>query len=242
MLRLEGVRAGAEVRGVDLELRRGEIVGLAGLQGQGQEELLEAIAGFRRLERRHASVHRGERVAPRMPRDMIRRGVCLVPNDRHRQGLFIDETVGENLGYVRVCLDAPALAPAARRAARFRRRRPSAACSSRRTGRRSRSPTLSGGNQQKVVIGKWLAVRYQVLLLSDPTKGVDIHARSEIYATLGDLAAEGSAVLVFASDVQELLAALRPHPGDVRGPHRRELAGDAMSEQRVMAAAFGKAA
>ena len=93
MLRLEGVRSGAEVRGVDLELRRGEIVGLAGLQGQGQEELLAAVAGFRRLSG-GAILHKGERVVPRLPLDMIRRGVCLVPNDRHRQGLFMTETVG----------------------------------------------------------------------------------------------------------------------------------------------------
>ena len=240
VLRLEGVRSGSQVRGVDLEVRHGEIVGLAGLQGQGQNELLEVIAGLRRLDDGRL-VHRGERVAPKLPRDMIRRGVCLVPNDRHRQGLFMDESVGENLGYPRVSLDRRpwrlpraalrAMAEQAIRRLRIKTDGPGQPVS-----------TLSGGNQQKVVIGKWLAAPVSVLLLSDPTKGVDVHARSEIYATLGGLAAEGSAVLVFASDVQELLAHCDRILVMFEGRITEVLAGAAMSERRVMAAAFGKAA
>ena len=240
VLRLEGVRSSGTVRGVDLEVRRGEIVGLAGLQGQGQEELLEVIAGFRRLDD-GSLLHRGERVAPRLPRDMIRRGVCLVPNDRHRQGLFMDRSVGENLGYVRVCLD--------RRPWRLPRPelRAFAEQAIRRLLIKTEGPgqpvsALSGGNQQKVVVGKWLAAEISVLLLSDPTKGVDVHARTEIYATLGELAAGGSAVLVFASDVQELLAHCDRILVMFEGRVVEVLAGAAMSERRVMAAAFGKAA
>ena len=240
VLRLEGVRAGSKVCGIDLEARRGEIVGLAGLQGQGQEELLEVIAGFRRLDSGDI-LHRGDRVTPRSPRDMIRRGVCLVPNDRQRQGLFMDESVGENLGTVRVCLE--------RRPWRLPRAelRAFAAEAIRRLLIKTDGPaqpvsTLSGGNQQKVVIGKWLAAEISVLLLSDPTKGVDIHARSEIHATLGDLAAKGSAVLVFASDVQELLTACDRILVMFEGRIVEVLTGDAMNEQSVMAAAFGKAA
>jgi ABC-type sugar transport system ATPase subunit len=164
-----------------------------------------------------------------------------VPNDRHRQGLFVDESVGENLGYVRVCLERRpwrlplaelrALAEAAIRRLLIKTDGPGQAVA-----------TLSGGNQQKVVIGKWLATEVEVLLLSDPTKGVDIHARSEIYATLGDLAARGSAVLVFASDVQELLAHCDRILVMYEGRVVDELAGAAMSEDRVMAAAFGRAA
>jgi len=240
VLRLEGVRSGSKVRGVDLEVRRGEIVGLAGLQGQGQEELLEAIAGLRRLDDGRL-LHRGERVVPKLPRDMIRRGVCLVPNDRHRQGLFMDESVGENLGYVRVCLDRrpwrlplPELRAFAEQAIRR--------LLIKTDGPGQPISTLSGGNQQKVVIGKWLAARITVLLLSDPAKGVDIHARSEIYAMLGELAAQGSAVLVFASDVQELLAHCDRILVMYEGRIAEVLAGTAMSERRVMAAAFGNAA
>jgi ABC-type sugar transport system ATPase subunit len=239
-LRLEGVRAGDAVRGVDLDLGRGEVVGLAGLQGQGQEELLETIAGLRRLDAGRI-LHRGQPVLPRRPRDMIRRGVCLVPNDRQREGLFVDQTVGENLVYERVAMDRRpwclwlsalqtlAVETIGRLAIKT-------------DGPDQPVSTLSGGNQQKVVIGKWLAMDVDVLLLSDPTKGVDIHARSEIYATLGNLAARGSAVLVFASDVQELLRACDRILVMYEGRIVDELAGAAMSEARVMAAAFGKAA
>ena len=240
VLRLEGLRAGGAVRGVDLELRRGEIVGLAGLQGQGQAELLEAVAGLRRVEG-GAILHRGERLTVRLPRDMIRRGICLVPNDRQREGLFIDQAVGENLDYVRVALDRkPWRLP---RAAL----RGFALEAIRRLLIKTDGPgqpvaTLSGGNQQKVVIGKWLGVKADILLLSDPTKGVDIHARSEIYATLAELAAAGTAILVFASDVQELLRHCDRILVMYEGRVVDNLAGAALSEQLVMAAAFGKAA
>jgi ABC-type sugar transport system ATPase subunit len=240
VLRLEKLRSGRAVQGVDLEIRRGEIVGLAGLQGQGQEELLEVVAGSRRADG-GAIVHRNERVAPRLPREMIRRGVCLVPNDRQRQGLFVEQTVGENLGYVRVALDRrPWRLPLAE-LRRFATQTIS------RLFIKTEGPgqpvsTLSGGNQQKVVIGKWLGTRIDVLLLSDPTKGVDIHARSEIYATLADLAVGGAAILVFASDVQELLLHCDRILVMYEGRIVDELAGNSMNEQRVMAAAFGKAA
>src|SRR4051794_36557468 len=103
LLDVSGLHAGTAVRGVDLALRRGEIVGLSGLQGQGQEELLEAIAGFRRIDS-GTILHKGQRLTPHRPRDMIRRGICLVPNDRHRQGLFMDQSVGDNLTSARMSI------------------------------------------------------------------------------------------------------------------------------------------
>ena len=171
---------------------------------------------------------------------MIRRGVCLVPDDRLRQGLFTSESVGENLGFVKIALTRrpwtlplAALAELARSA----------------IGRlliKTEGPdqpvaALSGGNQQKVVIGKWLATDIEVLLLSDPTKGVDIHARSEIYAIIGDLAAAGTAVLVFASEIQELLLHCDRILVMYEGRIVEALAGEAMTEARIMAAAFGRA-
>jgi ribose transport system ATP-binding protein len=102
--------------------------------------------------------------------------------------------------------------------------------------------SLSGGNQQKVVIGKWLALQPDILLLSDPTKGVDVHARTEIYSLLDQLAQGGSAILVYASDLQELLLhcdrILVMYEGRIAG----ELSGATMNEQDAMAASFGRAA
>ena len=240
VLTVSGLRAGAALRGVDLELRSGEIVGLSGLQGQGQEELLETIAGFRHPAS-GSILHRGKRVSARIPRDMIRRGICLVPNDRHRQGLFMDQSVGDNLTSVSVSMQRrPWQLPlgalrrfAERMIARLRIRT---------EGIAQDVTRLSGGNQQKIVIGKWFGTTAEVLLLSDPTKGVDIHARTEIYATLDELAASGSAILVFASDVQELLLHCDRILVMYEGRIVDALAGEAMDEQHVMAASFGRAA
>jgi ABC-type sugar transport system ATPase subunit len=238
VLSLSNLQSGSAVRGVDLELRQSEIVGLAGLQGQGQVELLEVIAGHRRIEGGRMA-HRGEAVAPSLPRDMIRRGVCLVPDDRLRQGLFTTESVGENLGFVKIAfarrpwaLPRLALAELAKTAIRrllIKTEGPDQPVSA-----------LSGGNQQKVVIGKWLATEIDVLLLSDPTKGVDIHARSEIYAIIGELAASGTAALIFASDIQELLQHCDRILVMYEGRIVEALGGEAMTEARIMAAAFGR--
>ena len=239
VLKLEGLRSGTAVRGVDLELRRSEIVGLAGLQGQGQAELLEVIAGHRRIEG-GTLWHRDGAVSPALPRDMIRRGVCLVPDDRLRQGLFSGESVGENLGFVKIALAKRPwtlpLAELGRLAADAIRR-----LLIKTEGPNQLVSALSGGNQQKVVIGKWLATEIEVLLLSDPTKGVDIHARSEIYSIIGELAAAGTAALIFASEIQELLLHCDRILVMYEGRIVADLTGEAMTEPRIMAAAFGRA-
>jgi ABC-type sugar transport system ATPase subunit len=240
VLTISGLAAGRAVRGVDLVLRAGEMVGLSGLQGQGQEELLEILAGSRRADS-GSITHRGELVSARAPRDMIRRRICLVPNDRHRQGLFMGQSVGENLVFASVSTQPrPWTLPVVR--LRQAALRAIAQLGIKATGPDQPVALLSGGNQQKVVIGKWLALQPDILLLSDPTKGVDVHARTEIYSLLDQLAQGGSAILVYASDLQELLLhcdrILVMYEGRIAG----ELSGATMNEQDAMAASFGRAA
>lgn len=240
VLKLEGLRAGQDLRGVDLELHSGEILGIAGLQGQGQEPLLDTIAGYRGKDGGRI-LHRGHALSPRRPRDMIRRGICLVPNDRHRQGLFMDQTVGENLAAVAIAMQPrPWRLPARALRAFIDRTIPRLRIKTR--GPDQPVATLSGGNQQKVVIGKWLEGPVDVLLLSDPTKGVDLQARREIYETIGNLVSAGSAALVYASDIHELLLHCDRILVMYEGRVVEALAGDAMTEQRVIAASFGRAA
>lgn len=240
LLSLRAFRSGAEVRGVDLELRQGEIVGLAGLQGQGQEQLLDAMAGFRPKSAGEI-IHRGGPVSARAPRDMIRRGICLVPNDRHRQGLFMEQTVGDNLSYVALALwRYPWSLPR-----RFLRAFVSGTIQRlliKTAGPDKAVSTLSGGNQQKIVVGKWLATKIDVLLLSDPTKGVDLRARREIYDTLGQIVAEGSTALVYASDTHELLHHCDRILVMYEGRIVDQLSGREMTEQRIISASFGRAA
>lgn len=240
ILELKDFRSGPAVRGVDLTLRQGEIVGLAGLQGQGQEQLLDALAGFQAKSGGEIR-HHGQALSPRLPRDMIRRGICLVPNDRHRQGLFMDQTVGDNLSYAALALSpTPWMIPW--RLLRDFVSRTIARLLIKTAGPDQPVSALSGGNQQKVVIGKWLATEVSVLLLSDPTKGVDLHARHEIYETLSDVVRAGSAALVYASDTHELLQHCDRILVMYEGRIVDCLRGAAMTEQRVLAASFGRAA
>lgn len=240
ILETKGLAVTPRHEGATFALRRGEIVGLAGLQGQGQEEILEALAGGRHIAGGQLRVD-GDEVRPRRPSDMIRYGVCLVPGDRHRQGLFIDQSIEENLDYPSACVrHRPWMLP-------FAEIRRSALEIIRRLGIKSSGPTqavgaLSGGNQQKVVIGKWLPLATKVLLLSDPAKGVDIHAKGEIFAAVERLAAAGASILLYASDFHELLGlcdrVLVVYDGRIVG----EFTGETMTEYNLLAASFGHAA
>jgi ABC-type sugar transport system ATPase subunit len=201
-LRLRGVGVAGAVEDVDLDVGHGEIVGLAGLVGAGRSELLEAIFGVRartgtvEVDGRPASISG--------PRGAIRAGVAFVPADRKNQGLVLEMNVRENL----------VMASTSRLS---RLRWPSAGAELRevsdaieRLDIRAHSPrasvaTLSGGNQQKVVLGKWLATRPRVLMLDEPTRGVDVGAKGEIYRLLFQAAQEGMGVLVSSSEVPELL-------------------------------------
>jgi ribose transport system ATP-binding protein len=242
VLSVRGLRAGARLAGVDLEVRRGEILGVAGLQGHGQQELLDALAGYRTPDGGEITLD-GMPIVARSPRLMIHAGVCLVPNDRHRQGLWLDHSVEFNLAQVGVNF--------ASRAWRLRRRSIKrfvddvvARLRIKTTDVRQPVSALSGGNQQKVVIGRWLdsRVKVRVLLLSDPTKGVDVIARREIYEAIGSLADAGAAVIVYASDTEELLAVCDRLLVMYEGRVVARLEGDDMNETQVTSALFGRSA
>ena len=202
VLRVRGLTLPGLLEDVDLDVEPGEIVGLAGLVGAGRSELLESLFGLRRAQ---GSVRvAGRDVAYRSPRHAIRDGVAFVPADRKLQGLVLEMTVRENL----------MMAATSRRA---RLRHPSSADELAAVERvidsmRIRTPspralvsTLSGGNQQKVVLGKWLITEPKVLMLDEPTRGVDVGAKAEIYRLLFDAAASGIAILVSSSENPELL-------------------------------------
>jgi ABC-type sugar transport system ATPase subunit len=199
-LRVSGLVVAGTSSPVDLEVRRGEIVGLAGLVGCGRSELLETLAGGRRALSGHVEVD-GRRVSPGSVRAALDAGIALVPEDRHRQGLVLHGTVRANL------------AIGSHRAAAIARRRDEARMSQHAIDRlriRARGPEatvaeLSGGNQQKVVLARVLARRPRVLLLDEPTRGIDVGAKAELFELLGTLVESGMAVLLASSDLLELL-------------------------------------
>ncbi|MFT4439440.1 sugar ABC transporter ATP-binding protein [Caballeronia sp. 15711] len=237
-----GLQAGARLRGVDVDVRPGEILGIAGLQGHGQEELLDALAGYRKLDEGQIKLH-GVSLTPRSPRQMIDAGVCLVPNDRHRQGLWLEQSVEFNLAQVGVNFEKH---PWRLQRTSIKRFVDDVVTRLRIKTSDVSQPvrTLSGGNQQKVVIGRWLDARVnvKVLLLSDPTKGVDVIARKEIYEAVGMLADAGTAVIVYASDTAELLAVCDRLIVLYEGRVVAQLEGKDMNESQVTSALFGRSA
>jgi ribose transport system ATP-binding protein len=189
--------------GVSFQARRGEILGFAGLVGAGRTELMESIFGVRPARAGTMTLD-GKAFAPRSPREAIARGVYLAPEDRKHHGLVLPMSITENttlpnLGaYTRWGrLDGAAEQKVAEaEVKRMATRTPSV---------RQKVVTLSGGNQQKVVLGKWLAMSPKVLILDEPTRGIDVGARAEIYRHVAALAAGGIAVLVVSSDMEEVI-------------------------------------
>jgi ribose transport system ATP-binding protein len=220
---------------VDLTVRRSEVVAIAGLLGAGRSELLRAIFGID--DRLTGSVEvAGNSLPGADPRKAVAAGVALLPEDRKSEGLVLSMSVAENLslptlhrrgwwldrGY-QTELATSTIADLG------------IAC---RDGEQM-AGSLSGGNQQKIVLGKWLAADPQVLLLDEPTRGVDVGARAEIYRRLDELAQSGLAVLFVSSELEEVLLladrVLVMRDGEIRG----EVSGDDRTEKNIMLLATG---
>jgi len=201
-LQAHGLRLAGRLRGVDLTLHRGEIVGLTGLLGAGQNEVARIVAGD--LAADAGDVVCGGRRVGVGPRAAIEAGICLLTEDRRAEGLFLDLPVADNIALpsLRRLRWGPVLDLAAQRraVAGVMRRLDIRAASA---GAPVRS--LSGGNQQKAILGRWLLRDPAVLVMIEPTRGVDVGAKAELYRTFEALAREGRAILMVSSDVPELL-------------------------------------
>lgn len=203
LLAVEGLSAAGRVCDVSFEVRAGEVVGLAGLVGAGRSEVARCIFGVDAFE--HGTIRLdGQAVTIRSPSDAIEIGIGLLPEDRKRQGLVLSMSCKDNL----------ALAVLRQLAGRllFNRRREGqlAAEYFAKLRVRAASPEvdvagLSGGNQQKIALAKWLARNCRVLILDEPTRGVDVGAKAEIHALIDQLAEQGKAVLLISSELPEVL-------------------------------------
>ena len=195
--------SGGELRNVHFTARSGEVVGLAGLEGAGVSSLLNILFGAQRARSGDAAYPDGGGL-PRSTTEAARRGVCLVPADRRRNGLMPDRSILFNVSQVVIgALNKSPLLNVSEA-----RRRASRQIAQLRI--KTRSPDtfvnhLSGGNQQKVVIGKWLEIEPRVILLDDPTRGVDIGAKREIYALIRKMSADGRIVLFSSTELPELI-------------------------------------
>jgi rhamnose transport system ATP-binding protein len=208
ILRVRNLSRSGGFADVSFEVREGEIVGIAGLVGSGRTEIARCLFGLDRLDAGEMWLD-GAAFAPRYPRDAIRRGVALVPEDRRGQGLVMALSVRENLSIPAMASGKANLARGgvvrnAQERETARARVDELAIKS--AGLEAGVATLSGGNAQKVVIGKWLSTAPRLLIVDEPTQGVDVGAKAQVHRLLRDLAGRGCGVLMISSDLPEVLA------------------------------------
>jgi ribose transport system ATP-binding protein len=189
-------------RNISFAVKRGEVFGIAGLMGAGRTELVRALTGADPIKSGKVKL-RGRDITPRSPIDAIRNGIVLVPEDRKLQGIVLNHSIAANIGYANLSELASGGWITARKLNAF------ADGFIKKFGVKGHggqnAGELSGGNQQKVVLAKWLARRPQVVVLDEPTRGIDVGARSSIYELIMDLAHNGVTVVVVSSDLEEVL-------------------------------------
>jgi ribose transport system ATP-binding protein len=236
-LKVRGFSAGHRLRDIDLDLREGEVLGVGGLQGHGQRELFQALFGIGKAK---GSVELWEKpMTSRGPRQALtgRNGIALVPEDRRGQGLLLSKTVRENLTLAVIARFSRfgvlstrkerALVDEMMAFLRIKARTPE-----------QLAGTLSGGNQQKVIFGKMLLTEARVLLLYDPTRGVDVGTKGEIFQLMRDVAAQGYAILFYSSDLPELVHVADRVAVMRNGQVAALLEGGAITEDGILRAAM----
>jgi rhamnose transport system ATP-binding protein len=238
LLEVRGLARQGVFEDVSFTLRRGEILGLAGLVGAGRTEVARALFGIDRVDGGEILLD-GEPVAIASPSDAVGAGMAFVPEDRQHQGLVLEMAIEQN-----------ATLPILRRLTRLGlvQRRRERAVAGEYTGRLqvkaagldSPANSLSGGNQQKVVLAKWLATDPSLLILDEPTRGIDIGTKAEVHRIVSGLAARGLAILLISSELPEVLAmadrVLVMHEGRITG----EFGRDEADQEKIMRAATGQ--
>jgi ribose transport system ATP-binding protein len=238
-LRVCGLAVGRRLRGVDLELREGEVLGIAGLQGHGQRELFLALFGV--LRARGLIEVWGRKTVIRDPRHALSKsvGMALLPEDRRLQGLLLGKSVRENLtlpivarllryGFISLRREATLVAGAIQRL-KIKVDTPE-----------QPAGTLSGGNQQKVVLAKLLLTPARILLFYDPTRGVDVSTKSEIFRLMRDLASQGYAILFYSTDLPELVHVADRVAVMSYGRVAAVLDGEGLDEERILHATLAE--
>lgn len=234
-LRVRDLAAGSKLADVSFELKRGEVLGVVALEGQGQDELFDVLAGFRRAQTGTIEID-GKPASFGHPADAIAAGLTLVPGDR-KDALLMQRSVRENIALPLLARPAKwGAIPMRQEAAQVANAVERLQIDMRAQGEVRR---LSGGNQQKVTIGRWVAAGVETLLLFDPTRGIDVRTKHQIYPLLRELAAQGASILFYTSELGEIALAC-DRTLVIFGGRVVDVidAGDA-SEQNLMRAAYG---
>ena len=237
VVEVKGLKLTRESPSVSFDVRRGEILGMFGMVGSGRTEIARAISGADRRCAGDVLVH-GKKLALKSPRDGIRAGLAHITEDRQRLGLNLSASVLENTLMVGLQSMKPGVYY------NFRKLAPKVKPVV--EGLRVKTPTLlqevvnlSGGNQQKVVLGKWLYARQSFYIFDEPTRGIDVNAKAEFYKQMTELAKAGHAILMISSDMPELIS-MSDRVLVVRdGAIKCELTGEAINEQTIIKEALG---
>jgi ABC-type sugar transport system ATPase subunit len=237
-LAVRGLSRGKVLHDVDLEVRAGEIVGLAGLMGAGRTELVRCLFGADRIDRGEILLD-GTPVTIRTPGDAVNLGIALVPEDRKLQALILGMGVRENMSLPMLDRLGSSLFPS-RAQERLLVREYIQGLSIRTPHMEQRVAALSGGNQQKVVIARWLATKPKVLILDEPTRGIDVGAKAEVHALIARLAEAGVAILMVSSELPEILGMSHRVLVMREGRIVADIPREAATEERIMTAATGQ--
>ncbi|MFC5703997.1 sugar ABC transporter ATP-binding protein [Cohnella faecalis] len=238
ILEVKGLFTRSGLQNVNLSLYPGEIVGIGGLQGHGQSELIQALFGLEQITEGSIAVN-GRSVKLNKPLSAIREGIQLVPQDRKTEGLFVELDVAENL--IPCSLDRISKGPVLNRRAKTQAVKAMIEKLSIKVASETQVvKLLSGGNQQKIALGKWLLKDAKVLMLIEPTRGIDIKTKMEISALLRKLASEGYGVIVSTNEMNELIGLSDRVLIMFEKQTVNELKDGDITEQNILNAAFGK--
>lgn len=240
VLELDRVSRLPRVKDVSLKVRRGEVLGLAGLVGAGRTELARLMFGADALEEGEMRLE-GQLFSPSSPHEAVEQGVVLVPEERRSEGLVLDQSVAFNLNlpYLRPTRLIPGLPLTGVRQSNERARSIIDRLGIKTDSVATPVRQLSGGNQQKVVIGKWLTRTPKVLILDEPSRGVDVGARTEIHKVIRGLAQEGSSIIVISSDDDELPELCDRIIVMVEGQVAGELSGEDILKENILQLNYG---
>jgi len=237
-LRVTGLNRGNRVRDVSFGLRQGEILGLTGLVGAGRTEVVRLLFGADRRDSGTIELD-GVRLAIRSPRDAVSAGICLLTEDRKNQGLILGRSVRENFGLPNLVQFATlGMVSVSAEQTAFQQYVDSLRI--RIPHQEQLAVNLSGGNQQKVVLAKWLQQNADVLIFDEPTRGIDVGAKQEIYQLMNDLTAAGKSIIMISSELPEVIGMsdriLVMHEGRITG----EISDmETVSQQQIMELAIG---
>ena len=242
VFKVEGL-TGRGFEDISFEVHAGEILGLTGLVGSGRSETMRAIFGLDKLEKGKMWLN-GQEITIKNPKDAIKKGVCMVNEDRKNYGLCLFRSIRENISLPNL--------PARQKGLILNQRREKKECKEmadlltvKTSSIEHNAFSLSGGNQQKVVIAKWAMANPKVLILDEPTRGVDVGAKSEIHTLMCEFAAKGMAIIMISSELPEIMGMsdrlLVYHEGKLNGEvSREEILNGSATQEVILAKEFGE--